>query len=267
MSPKSRTRASFLLALCTIASCVSPPPPVIMPAAGPDAVERLADELALEDEQEAPSPEAAFEAAQVIAAEGFVDPHFDGPTTASILAEFSHIDPGGIVPKVLRDRAILYFKANRSKFANGTYITVIDYGRRSTDPRFFIMNTSSGAVMAYRSAHGSGSDLDHDGWADSFGNVPKSKKSSLGFMRTGVIYQSNLVGTALKLHGLSTTNSNVFPRGIVVHGSKHVKDESIVQGRSQGCPSVPTHQYLSIVQTLAGGSLVYAGNSRELLGS
>jgi hypothetical protein len=242
-----------------------PPPPVYAPAAeGPDFVERLSDELALLDGEEAPTDDAILEAARMVAAAAYAEPNYDNATAAAALAHFAHLDPTGIVPKSLRDKAILFFHANRTKFANPRFISIIDYGRRSVDPRFFIIDVGTGAVTAYRVAHGSGSDFNHDGWAESFGNVPQSKKSSLGYMRTDYIYQSGKVGTALKLHGLSASNSNVFARGVVIHGSKYVQDEPKVQGRSQGCPAVPMHQNLAIINRLVGGSLVYAGNSKVL---
>ena len=58
--------------------------------------------------------------------------------------------------------------------------------------------------------------------------------------------------------GLSSTNSNVRARAIVIHGASYVQESSVIQGRSWGCPAVAMENRDTVVKALKGGSLIYA---------
>lgn len=187
-------------------------------------------------------------------------PAFTLSEKSQIRSKWSHLDPNHVVPAALLQKAVEYFEANQSRFANKNYISVIDFSKKSSKVRFFVVDLKTGSVWALHTAHGSGSDRDHDGYAESFGNVSGSNKSSLGFYKTAETYQGRN-GYSLRLDGLSSTNSNVRSRAIVVHGAKYVYDKAVIQGRSSGCPAVSHANRDKLINKIKGGSLIYAGLS------
>lgn len=180
----------------------------------------------------------------------------------SILDKYSYIDPGKIVPQDLLEDALIYFDSN-SGFTNRNFITIVDYSLPSWKKRLFIIRMSDGEVYSRHVGHGKNSDPDHNGYLDYYSNVPGSYKSSKGFYRAAEIYWSSNqnIGRALKLDGLSSTNSNARSRGIVFHGSSYVKDQNVKQGRSLGCVTISWNNKDEILDILTGGSLLYVNNS------
>jgi len=128
--------------------------------------------------------------------------------------------------------------------------------------RFFILNLETGGVHAMHVAHGAGSDPDADGYSTRFSNVPNSKASSLGFYLTGALY-SGSHGKSMRLHGLSSTNSNVLSRAVVIHESAYVREANVRQGRSFGCLAVANSEIANALASLRGGALIYAGLSNS----
>lgn len=168
----------------------------------------------------------------------------------------------GQVPGDLKRKALEYFNANPDKIKNRNYIGIVDFASHSSKARFFILDVQSGAVHAMHVAHGSGSDADADGYATKFSNVPNSKASSLGFYVTGALY-SGSHGKSMRLHGLSSTNSNALSRAVVVHESNYVQEANMRQGRSFGCLAVATTEIRKVLNSLSGGALIYAGLSNS----
>jgi hypothetical protein len=197
----------------------------------------------------APADLADFKAADFTASE-----------KTQVLSNYSHLDPNHIVPTALLEKAVVYFEANKSRFANQNYLSVIDFSKKSTKARFFVVNLKTGAVWSLHTAHGKGSDSNNDGVAESFGNVSGSGKSSLGFYRTAETYQGKH-GYSLRLDGLSSTNSKVRARAIVVHEAAYVSEAAKIQGRSLGCPAVTHSNRDKLINQIKNGSLIYAGLS------
>lgn len=185
---------------------------------------------------------------------------FTASETAQVLAKYSHLDPNRVVPSALLQKAVVYFEANKSRFANQRYLSVIDFSKKSTKARFYIVNLASGAVWAIHTAHGSGSDRNHDGLAESFGNVSGSGKTSLGHYRTAETYTGKH-GNSLRLDGLSSTNSNARSRAIVIHAANYVSESAVIQGRSLGCPAITPSYRDKLIGQIKNGSLIYAGLS------
>lgn len=192
--------------------------------------------------------------------DGFKESDLSTSQKTQVLAAYSHLDPQHLVPVNLLEKAVTYFDANKSKFANQKVITVIDFSKNSKSERFWVIDLTSGAVWAMRSAHGKGSDTNDDGQAESFGNAMGSGKSSLGYYRTAETYQGKN-GYSLRLDGLSTTNSNVRSRAVVVHGANYVNEIEKIQGRSLGCPAVTHANRDKLIDQIKEGSLIYAGLS------
>jgi hypothetical protein len=189
---------------------------------------------------------------------------FDQPTGLSpderddILRRYDGLDTDGVVPRSLFDTAFLFYDLNKDKIPNTRYVTVVDFSRYSGKKRFFIIDTRTGDVDPHTVAHGTGSDPSNTGYAKRFSNVNGSNASSLGFYLTAETY-SGKHGRSLRLDGLSSTNSNVRSRAIVIHGASYVGERRSVQGRSWGCFALDEDSKDSVIDRLRGGSLIYAG--------
>lgn len=176
---------------------------------------------------------------------------------AVTLKAYDYIDPNRVINTTALKNALLYFDQNKSKFANKNYVSVIDFSKKSTLARFHIIDMNTGSVWSIHTAHGKGSDSNHDGYAEKFSNKSGSNASSLGFYRAAETYSGNH-GLSLRLDGLSSTNSNARARAVVIHGASYVKESSSIQGRSWGCPAVTMSYRDKVVKSLKGGSLIYA---------
>ena len=194
------------------------------------------------------------------AQEKMQEPDFTVSEMAQVLAKYDHLDPKRLIDTELLKKAVAYFEANQAKFPNKNYMSVIDFSKSSTKSRFFIINMKTGSVWAVHTSHGRGSDPDHNAVADTFSNVSGSKKSSLGAYKTAETYQGKH-GYSMRLDGLSSTNSNARARAIVVHAANYVSEASVKQGRSEGCPAVAPAHSKKLIDTIKGGSLIYAGLS------
>lgn len=166
--------------------------------------------------------------------------------------------PVSQVPADLLRSAVDYLNSHAADFGNRSHLGIIDFSQHSSRPRFYIMDLGSGEVRAVRVAHGRGSDPDHDGFANSFSNQPNSNASSLGFYRTGDTYNGKH-GRSMRLHGLSSTNSNAFDRAVVIHEADYVQEAGVKQGRSFGCPAVAASEIDFVISSLGGGALIYGG--------
>lgn len=143
---------------------------------------------------------------------------------------------------------------------------VIDYARHSSQPRLMIFRRNDNALISsFRVAHGKGSDIDHDGYAEHFSDKPSSLASSLGTFRTASVYQSSAPGHGLL--GLSASNRNAEQRAIVLHGNRYMESDFIsshgVAGRSHGCLVLADLDRDAAVEALQGGSLIFALDSRK----
>lgn len=177
-----------------------------------------------------------------------------------ILAHYAHLDPSRLVPRSLLNKAIFSFHTNMSMFKNRKYMAVMDYTPHSRNYRFFIINLEDGKVLPLHAAHGTGSDPEARGWAKYFSNKPGSNSSSLGYIRTGETYEGNH-GLSLRLDGLSSTNSNMRNRAVVIHGAQYVWEQNVRQGRSWGCIAVSMKAQPIVINRLKGGALIYSGRS------
>lgn len=178
----------------------------------------------------------------------------------SILSKYQYLDPKHEVPTDLLEKAVTYYDTNLTKIANKNYLSVIDFAKKSSLKRFFIIDMKTGAVWAIHTAHGKGSDTNGDGFAEKFSNTANSNMSSLGFYRAAETY-SGKHGLSMRLDGLSSTNSNARSRAIVVHAADYVSEKNVIQGRSWGCPAVASENRDSVIAKLKGGSIIYAGLS------
>ncbi|MDR0798580.1 MAG: murein L,D-transpeptidase catalytic domain family protein [Dysgonamonadaceae bacterium] len=151
---------------------------------------------------------------------------------------------------------------NKLKMDN-SILTLIDFSKPSTENRFFVIDLENREVL-FKSlvSHGKRSG---DVYATSFSNKVGSKQSSLGFFLTEETYNGDN-GLSLILDGLEAgINDNAKAREVVIHGANYCSWEAAQSGRlgrSWGCPALPKEVTESIIETIKGGSLVYAYSSK-----
>ncbi len=139
-------------------------------------------------------------------------------------------------------------------------LTVIDYSLPSTQPRLWVFNLSTQRLL-FRElvAHGKNSGGDQ---ATHFSNSPGSLATSLGLFVTADTYIGSN-GYSLRLRGLEEgINDMAWDRAIVMHGASYVSRAAIRAlgrlGRSWGCPAVRKEVARKMIDTLRGGSPVFA---------
>ena len=150
--------------------------------------------------------------------------------------------------------------AQRGLVKRQELLTVIDYSLPSTQPRLFTFNLATQRIV-FRElvAHGKNSG---DNETRYFSNSPGSLATSLGLFVTGMPYIGSN-GYSLRLRGLEEgVNDRALERAIVMHGASYVS-QAISKtlgrlGRSWGCPAVRPQVARKMIDTLKGGSAIFA---------
>lgn len=139
-------------------------------------------------------------------------------------------------------------------------LTVIDYSIASDKPRLFTFNLAARKLL-FRElvAHGKNSGGNR---ANFFSNSPGSLATSLGLFVTADTYIGSN-GYSLRLKGLEEgVNDMAWDRAIVMHGASYVSRAAIRAlgrlGRSWGCPAVRAEMARKIIDTVKGGSPIFA---------
>jgi len=139
-------------------------------------------------------------------------------------------------------------------------LTVIDYSLPSSQPRLFVFDLARKRLL-FRElvAHGRNSGDDRTTY---FSNDPGSLATSLGLFVTEDTYFGNN-GYSLRLRGLDAGfNDMAWDRAIVMHGAAYVSRAAISAlgrlGRSWGCPAVRREIAKKLINTLRGGSAIFA---------
>lgn len=195
--------------------------------------------------------------------EGWLMPELRPEEKATVLAQYPNVKLNGVVPQNLLEKALIFFHANASRISNKKYIGIVDFSKNSRYTRFWIVGIQDNSVVALHVAHGSGSDKNNDGMADIFSNTSESHMSSLGFYLTAESYRGKH-GNARRLDGLSSTNSKVRARAIVLHAANYVVERDVQPGRSWGCLTVAMKVRDWVMKTLSSGSLIYADLSSKV---
>jgi hypothetical protein len=157
--------------------------------------------------------------------------------------------------------AVTAYQIARSKgTVKKQILTVIDYSLPSSKQRMWIFDMTNERLL-YNTyvAHGknSGSDIPHH-----FSNQTSSKETSLGTYVTKDSYIGSN-GYSLNLQGLEKGfNDNAYNRRVVIHGAWYVEPDFIKRsgraGRSWGCPSIAQTIARPVINTIKGGSVVFA---------
>ena len=140
------------------------------------------------------------------------------------------------------------------------YMALIDFGKPSTEKRFFLIDTDQILVESFMVAHGAGHDPKRNGlYAQDFSNENGSYLSSLGFFKVSEVYESeHEFAQGVRLDGLDPTNSHLRARGCVIHKAPYVSEayakENGRLGRSDGCLAVSFADYAKLRDALKNGS-------------
>jgi hypothetical protein len=150
--------------------------------------------------------------------------------------------------------------AQRGLVKRQDVLTVIDYSLPSTQPRLFTFDLAAKRLI-FRElvAHGKNSG---DVNTTRFSNASGSLATSIGLFVTADPYIGSN-GYSLRLRGLEEGfNDMAWDRAIVMHGATYVSRAAIAAlgrlGRSWGCPAVRKEIAKKMIDTLRGGSPVFA---------
>jgi len=155
-------------------------------------------------------------------------------------------------------KGYLYLLSKR-KLGRNAVLSICDFSLSSRRKRMFIIDLEHQKLLINTYvAHGRSSGSEY---ARTFSNSPESHMSSLGFYVTKNTYYGDH-GLALKIEGMEKGfNDNASGRNIVVHGSEYVGPDYLrynrINGRSFGCPAVPTEQTSKVINTIKNGSCLF----------
>lgn len=159
--------------------------------------------------------------------------------------------------------------AAKIKEKNFQFLTVIDFTKPSTEPRFSVIDLKEKKLLYYTYvSHGKNSGKVI---ATKFSNAPNSFQSSLGFFVTDTKPYFGSFGYSLRLKGLENHfNSNAYDRAIVIHGADYASKKYIDQmgflGRTLGCPAIPVELSKEVIDLLSDNSIIFiAGDDSKYL--
>jgi hypothetical protein len=150
--------------------------------------------------------------------------------------------------------------AQKGLVSRKNLLTVIDYSIPSDQPRLFTFDLASKKLLFLELvAHGKNSG---DNLTTSFSNVPGSLSTSIGLFVTATPYVGSN-GYSLRLKGLDDGfNDRAWERAIVMHGARYVNENTARAlgrlGRSWGCPAVRSDVARKMIDTLKGGTAIFA---------
>jgi hypothetical protein len=154
-----------------------------------------------------------------------------------------------------------YHKAMDAGDVKNPTLTVIDYSVPSNQPRMWIFNMNTDALL-FKTFVAHGKNSGQSANATQFSNNMSSKESSLGTFITEDTYNGHK-GYSLHLKGLvKGFNDNALERHVVVHGAWYVNPDFIKQqgraGASWGCPAIATNLAKPVIDTIKNGSVVFS---------
>lgn len=163
-------------------------------------------------------------------------------------------------PEVMNLALAAYQCAAQRKPFDRPVLTVIDYSLPSNEPRLWVIDVDQHRVLHHELvAHGEGSGTIK---AVRFSNDQGSHQSSLGLFRTEGTYFGRY-GYSLRLAGLEPgINDRARERAIVVHGMSQVSSAFAAEhgaiATSWGCLAVPETVAAPLIDSIAGGSAIFA---------
>jgi len=136
-------------------------------------------------------------------------------------------------------------------------LVVIDYGVHSSLRRFFVVDRESRRVQGYRVGHGTASDPTDTGYAQRFSNS-QDLATSVGVFRTAEVFSHPRLGQALRLDGLSSSNTRARQRDYVIYRAPRTSRSGDALPRGYGGPALDPSDAAEVIERIQGGVLVYA---------
>jgi hypothetical protein len=177
-------------------------------------------------------------------------------------AEVKHLSTKapGLSRTALKYALTAYHQAARKGAVKKPVLTVIDYSLPSSTQRMWVFDVNKERLL-YKTyvAHGQNSGMSVP---NHFSNQSSSKATSLGTYVTKDTYIGHQ-GYSLNLQGLEKGfNDNAYNRRVVMHGAWYVEPDFIKKtgraGRSWGCPSIAQSLAKPVINTIKGGSVLFA---------
>lgn len=179
-----------------------------------------------------------------------------------LTAEAKMLDPDGLIRPELLERALTAMEGHTLESRSTGKLVIVDYGQHSSKKRLHVIDLATGAVSAYRAAHGMGTDKDHDGYLDSFSSLPGSQASSEGTFRFAEEYTGKH-GQSFRLDGLDETNRTSRERAIVIHAADYAEPAFLARhgklGRSNGCIVFSKDDLARFMEEVPEGTLIFVG--------
>lgn len=151
-------------------------------------------------------------------------------------------------------------------------ISVVDFRIPANRPRWFMVDLASGAVTAFRVAHGRNSDragpmtplpgrLAASGGAVRASNLLDSNESAVGAYIAANQYEDGFAPGSVRLHGLDATNSCAYWRALVMHQARYMTPDpgNGEVGTSDGCLAVEVQDRPLVADLIRDGGFIYAG--------
>lgn len=179
----------------------------------------------------------------------------NGLTFSQLSGNKSNLDP-----KVFNLGLTAYGCANKRGIEDKPILTIIDYSKPSSEPRMWVIDLARKKVKYQELvAHGKNSG---ELVPTHFSNSPNSLESSIGVYKTAYTYYGKN-GYSIRLQGLEKGyNSNAMSRAVVIHGANYVSEDMVHKygelGKSWGCPAVSKKMLAPTINTIKGGTLVFA---------
>ena len=160
----------------------------------------------------------------------------------------------------IEERAAALHRFCREEGYNDRIALFVDLGRHSGLNRFVVWSFEENSMLlCCPVSHGSGSDKSHQRSAYArVSNDDGSHLSSLGRAIVAERYEGRY-GIAYRLDGLDSTNSNLRPRCVVLHGWEHTTSFPIyplATVGSFGCPVLSRKMFSRLDQILKNESRV-----------
>lgn len=187
----------------------------------------------------------------------------DAASADEIVVGASDFEDKGLRAGVLEKALTAFRVAVGAGQTSSMVFTVIDYELPSKEKRMWVINLATGKLLFHEHvAHGKGSDLDGDGKVNRVGNGNGDGTSNVGLLKTAETYTGKH-GKSLRLDGLERGfNDQARERAVVVHSADYVEEDFIEAngrtGRSLGCPALDPDVNGKVIETIKGGSLIFA---------
>jgi hypothetical protein len=205
---------------------------------------------------------AAKSAYRAVASKGTSSPRIEHRSPRRFKQQFEHLAKKAptLNRNVLKLALQAYQRAKLQGAVKKPVLTVIDYSLPSNKQRMWIFDLKKQRLLFNTHvAHGqnSGSVVPRH-----FSNRPSSRATSLGTFVTKNTYFGSK-GLSLNLQGLEKGfNDNAYRRRVVIHGAWYMEPRFIKNsgraGRSWGCPSVAHTIAKPLINTIKGGTVLFA---------